>query len=118
MNQDELNERERNNPGNWGKLLGFYHSRAGQSNLGSQAKALDGLDVEHGESIRQRAGPLLHPSVVPVGCCDSVLPSLEAEPSSWPRECQRPPAPRDRQPSMRTSLDRRLRGLLIWRGRR
>ena len=28
MNQDELNERERNNPGNWGKLLGFYHSRA------------------------------------------------------------------------------------------
>jgi uncharacterized membrane protein len=28
MNQDEINERERNNPGNWGKTLGFYHSRA------------------------------------------------------------------------------------------
>jgi len=26
MNQDEINERERNNPGNWGKHLGFYHS--------------------------------------------------------------------------------------------
>jgi uncharacterized membrane protein len=28
MNQDEINERERNNPGSWGKLLGFYHSAA------------------------------------------------------------------------------------------
>ena len=27
MNQDEINERERNNPGNWGKLLGFYRSK-------------------------------------------------------------------------------------------
>lgn len=28
MNQDEINERERNDPGNWGRPLGFYHSRA------------------------------------------------------------------------------------------
>jgi uncharacterized membrane protein len=27
MNQDEINERERTNPGNWGKVVGFYHSR-------------------------------------------------------------------------------------------
>ena len=26
MNQDEINERERNNPDNWGKLLAFYSS--------------------------------------------------------------------------------------------
>ena len=26
MGQDEINERERNNPDNWGKRLGFYHS--------------------------------------------------------------------------------------------
>ena len=26
MSQDEINERERNNPDNWGKRLGFYHS--------------------------------------------------------------------------------------------
>jgi uncharacterized membrane protein len=28
MSQDEINERERNNPANWGKVLGFYHSKA------------------------------------------------------------------------------------------
>jgi uncharacterized membrane protein len=27
MNQDEINERERNNPDNWSKPLGFYHSK-------------------------------------------------------------------------------------------
>jgi uncharacterized membrane protein len=26
VNQDEINERERNNPLNWSKPLGFYHS--------------------------------------------------------------------------------------------
>ena len=26
MDRDEINERERNNPDNWGKRLGFYHS--------------------------------------------------------------------------------------------
>jgi uncharacterized membrane protein len=27
MDQHEINERERNNPDNWSKPLGFYHSR-------------------------------------------------------------------------------------------
>jgi uncharacterized membrane protein len=27
MSQDEINERERNNPENWSKPLGFYRSR-------------------------------------------------------------------------------------------
>lgn len=27
MNQDEINEREWNNPDNWGKRFGFYRSR-------------------------------------------------------------------------------------------
>ena len=27
VNQDEINERERNNPDNWSKPLGFYHSK-------------------------------------------------------------------------------------------
>jgi uncharacterized membrane protein len=27
MNQDEINERERNNPDNWSKPLAFYHGR-------------------------------------------------------------------------------------------
>ena len=27
MNQDEINELEWGNPGNWGKVLGFYHSK-------------------------------------------------------------------------------------------
>jgi uncharacterized membrane protein len=28
MNQHEINEREWNDPGNWGRILGFYHSKA------------------------------------------------------------------------------------------